>query len=95
MEVDHALITALVEHWRPEMHTFHLPHGEMGITFQDIEVMLGVPVDGLPVTGSVKPKWPALCHVLLGHLPLDPIPHPHENMSILARARLKVSWLKE
>ena len=42
MEVDHALITALVERWCPEKHTFHLPQGEMGITVQDIEVMLGI-----------------------------------------------------
>ena len=95
MEVDHALITALVEHWRLKMHTFHLPHGEMGITLQDIEVMLGVPVDGLLVTRSVTLEWPALCHDLLGYLPLDPIPHPYENMSILAGVRLRVSWLKE
>ena len=46
MELDHALITALVERWRSETHMFHLPHGEMGITLQDIEVMLGVPIDG-------------------------------------------------
>ena len=54
LEVDHALITALVERWRPKTHTFHLPHGEMGITLQDIEVMLGVPINGLPVTGGCQ-----------------------------------------
>ena len=47
LEVDHTLITALVKCWHPETHIFHLPHGEMGITLQDIEVMLGVPIDGL------------------------------------------------
>ena len=95
MELDHALITTLVERWRPEMHTLHLPHGETGITLQDIEVMLGVLVDGLPVTGGVKLNWPTLCRELLGHRPLDPVPHPHENMSILAGTRIRVIWLKE
>ena len=95
MELDHALITALVERWRPKMHMFHLLHGEIGIILQDIEVMLGVPIDGLPVTGGMKLDWLALCRELLGHRPPDPVPHPHENMSILAKARIRVSWLKE
>ena len=42
LEVDRALITAMVKCWCSETHTFHLLHGEMGITLQDIEVMLGV-----------------------------------------------------
>ena len=67
----------------------------MGIILQDIEVMLGVPVDGLPMTGGVKLDWLALCRELLGHRPLDPVPHPYENMSILVGARIRVNWLKE
>ncbi|KAL0011216.1 hypothetical protein SO802_006324 [Lithocarpus litseifolius] len=68
LEVDHVLITALVERRHPETHIFHLLHGEMGITLQDIEVMLGVLADRLPVTGSVKMDWPGLCRDLLGRV---------------------------
>ena len=57
--------------------------------------MLGVRVDGLPMTGGVKMDWPTLCFDLLGHRPPDPILHPHENTSILAGARIRVSWLNE
>ena len=52
LEVDHALITTLVKRWRSKTHTFHLPYEEMGITLQDIEVILGVLVDGLPMVGK-------------------------------------------
>ena len=91
MEVDHALITTLVERWRLKMHTFHSLHGEMGITLQDIEVMLGVPIDGLPMTGSVRMDWFVLCCDLLGHQPPDTVSHPYENKSILPRVRIRVN----
>ena len=51
IDLDHALIMALVERWRPKMHSFHLPHSEMTITLQDMKVIMGVLVDGLPVVG--------------------------------------------
>ena len=51
IQLDWALITALVERWRTETHTFHLPYGEMTITLEDVEVLLGLKVDGKAFVG--------------------------------------------
>ncbi|XP_075636544.1 serine/threonine-protein phosphatase 7 long form homolog [Castanea sativa] len=65
-ELDHNLITAFVERWRLETHTFHLPHGEMTITLQDVEVLLGIPIDGEAIVGTYALTWAVECEQMLG-----------------------------
>ncbi|KAK5818804.1 hypothetical protein PVK06_023749 [Gossypium arboreum] len=51
------------------MHTFHLPCGNCTITLEDVRLQLGLPVDGLVVTGSVQSvDWRLVCLDLLGEV---------------------------
>ncbi|KAD4888427.1 hypothetical protein E3N88_20500 [Mikania micrantha] len=50
--LDSALISALVERWPPETHTFHIPFGEVTVTLQDVTVLLGLRIDGNVVSGT-------------------------------------------
>ncbi|MFQ6625722.1 hypothetical protein Gotur_005188 [Gossypium turneri] len=60
-KLDPKLISALIERWRPEMHTFHLPCGGCTITLKDVNLQLRLPVDGYPVIGSVQSDdWGAM-----------------------------------
>jgi hypothetical protein len=39
-------ITAMVDRWRPETHSFHLPCGEMMISLEDVAMILGLLIRG-------------------------------------------------
>ncbi|XBI19446.1 hypothetical protein VPH35_060971 [Triticum aestivum] len=70
INVDKYLISALVERWRPETNTFHLPVGEMTITLQDISCLWGLPIHGKPLVGIADAPWSELVERLLG-IPVD------------------------
>ncbi|QHO19370.1 uncharacterized protein DS421_11g328300 [Arachis hypogaea] len=55
-----ALVNALIERWHPDTHTFHLPIGECAVTLEDVALILGLPTDGLPVTGMTMSSFEAL-----------------------------------
>ena len=69
VKVDWPLITALVERWHLETHTFHMLVGEMTITLQDVVILFGLRVHGHLVIGSIDTGWHALCEELLGVRP--------------------------
>ncbi len=44
--IDRGLIAALVERWRPETNSFHLPVGECTVTLEDVSCLWGLSVTG-------------------------------------------------
>lgn len=69
VQLDHALLNALVERWRRETQTFHLRYGEITILLKDVAILSGLRVDGSPVTGPADCRWDELCLELLGQRP--------------------------
>ncbi|XP_041999759.1 protein MAIN-LIKE 1-like [Salvia splendens] len=73
MKVDNELITALIERWRSETHTFHLPIGEATITLEDVQAIWGLRAEGRVFTGRDYhvnfPDWTSKCRDLLGWIP--------------------------
>src|SRR6185437_12712849 len=58
VKLDRSLLTALVDRWRPETNTFHLPCGEMTPILQDVAMLLGLPISGDAVGPHVVlPTW--------------------------------------
>ncbi|KAI4295078.1 hypothetical protein MLD38_040655 [Melastoma candidum] len=64
-QLDHVVITALVEKWRPETHTFHMVNKEMTVTLEDVQIHLGLPIEGYPVIGFTRFDFVAVCAQLL------------------------------
>ncbi|XP_028806137.1 serine/threonine-protein phosphatase 7 long form homolog [Neltuma alba] len=85
-DYDQSLVSALVERWRLETHTFHTTRGECTITLEDVAIQLGLPCVGMPVIGKTDFNWQDVCEWLLGVRP------PADR--ILGQ-RLLINWLEE
>ncbi|XP_016667283.2 protein MAINTENANCE OF MERISTEMS-like [Gossypium hirsutum] len=87
------LLSALVERWCMETHTFIMPCGECTITLEDVATQLRLRVDGAVVTERSKVLEPSVvCHRLLGRSPSD----GEQNFTCLTltwlRANFKQLW---
>ncbi|KAL4347549.1 hypothetical protein GQ457_17G024230 [Hibiscus cannabinus] len=79
------LICGLVERWRPETHTFHMPCGECTITLEDVAFQLGVPISGHPIIGQNKEAVEITCYRHLLKVP---------DKTDIDGKRVKLTWLK-
>ncbi|KAH1091769.1 hypothetical protein J1N35_019026 [Gossypium stocksii] len=60
-------LISLVERWRLDTHTFHLPYDECTITLEDFSLQLSLPINGEVIMGPVlSVDWSTTCEQLLG-----------------------------
>ncbi|CAI0388957.1 unnamed protein product [Linum tenue] len=96
LDIDNDLLTAMAERWRPELHTFHFPEGEMTITLKDVAILTGLPITGdAIIDSSRKPEdgWGPLIQERLGFNMPTTTPVEGQGHPPLNAGQVSIPWL--
>ncbi|XP_058746036.1 uncharacterized protein LOC131618897 [Vicia villosa] len=69
--IHNGMLAAFMERWHPETSSFHLPHGEITITLDDVACLLHLPIRGILFRHSRMTKAEAQ-EMLIAELGVDP-----------------------
>ena len=70
LSMNPSAITALVDRWRPETHSFHLRTRKMTVTLQDVSMILALPIEGKPLCiDTSSDGWREQMRELIGKPP--------------------------
>ncbi|XP_015973254.1 serine/threonine-protein phosphatase 7 long form homolog [Arachis duranensis] len=83
-----ALLSALVERWRPETHTFVLPVGEVTVTQEDVLHIFGLPIEGEVVTGWTDSSQDFLVNHSMAIFGSEPV------VSSSSKSYIKLAWVR-
>ncbi|KAK1663028.1 hypothetical protein QYE76_051187 [Lolium multiflorum] len=87
-------ITALIDRWRPETHSFHLRTGEMTVTLQDMSMILALPIEGKPLCIDTScENWRGKMFDLIGKAPDEIINKRGEKLRVSAGATF--TWISQ
>ncbi|QHO00595.1 uncharacterized protein DS421_13g407800 [Arachis hypogaea] len=84
----HPMLAALVERWRPEIHTFVLPVGEVTVTLEDVAHIFGLPIDGEPVNGWTDSSGDFLQSHSIAIFGREP------SVSHFSKSYIKLGWVR-
>jgi hypothetical protein len=94
LNMNPAAITALVDRWRPETHSFHLRTGEMTVTLEDMAMILALPIEGAPLCiDTAYDDWRGKMVDLIGKCPGDTLNKDGVKLRVTTGATFK--WISD
>ncbi|XP_072087859.1 serine/threonine-protein phosphatase 7 long form homolog [Arachis hypogaea] len=82
------LLSALVERWRLETHTFHLSVGEVTVTLEDVSYILSLPINEEAVTGRSDSSHQFLVENCIAYFGQEPSPQDH------VLGKVNIAWVR-